>query len=382
MGNVIEKFEHIEGTRIAIKDAIIAKGVAVPSGTTFREYAEKVGLIPAKDDISGAGFLVRYIDFDGTVLKQQKVLSGQNATPPTPPTHEYLTFNKWKGASTGITYSKDIGAVYDTTDTNKTYVFITVNSIIGLSPTIKLNRSNTNLITIDWGDGQTSTNSTTGTITLNHTYSVSGDYVITIDCSAYIALGGGPANGGSLIVDTGNYTYAVTKLYIGSKASTNKQSFLNFKNLEVVSTGLSTGSILGVSCFENCFSLRCFIEGYDFTGYDGSCFKSCYSLTTLIVGVNFIPDSMCMNNYSLTKIILSVAYDIGINSFSGCYAIKDYLILALMPPSPASLANINAFTSISPLAKIYVPDEYVDAYKAATNWVTYANYIYPLSTRP
>jgi hypothetical protein len=34
------------------------------------------------------------------------------------------------------------------------------------------------------------------------------------------------------------------------------------------------------------------------------------------------------------------------------------------------------------ITKIYVPDASVAAYKAATNWVSYANYIYPLSTRP
>ena len=50
--------------------------------------------------------------------------------------------------------------------------------------------------------------------------------------------------------------------------------------------------------------------------------------------------------------------------------------------TPPTLANINAFNGINSICKIYVLDEAVSAYKAATNWSTYANYIYPMSTLP
>lgn len=46
MGTTTEKLTYLQGTKDAIKNAIVAKGVAVPEGTTFREYAEKVGEIP------------------------------------------------------------------------------------------------------------------------------------------------------------------------------------------------------------------------------------------------------------------------------------------------------------------------------------------------
>jgi hypothetical protein len=47
--------------------------------------------------------------------------------------------------------------------------------------------------------------------------------------------------------------------------------------------------------------------------------------------------------------------------------------------TPPTLANTNAFSNINSICKIYVPDESVEVYKSATNWVTYADYIYPMS---
>lgn len=45
MGTTTEKLTYLQGTKDAIKNAIVAKGVAVPEGTTFRGYAEKIGEI-------------------------------------------------------------------------------------------------------------------------------------------------------------------------------------------------------------------------------------------------------------------------------------------------------------------------------------------------
>lgn len=46
MGTTTEKLTYLQGTKDAIKNAIVAKGVEVPEGTTFRGYAEKVWEIP------------------------------------------------------------------------------------------------------------------------------------------------------------------------------------------------------------------------------------------------------------------------------------------------------------------------------------------------
>ena len=45
MGTTADKLEYLDGTKSAIKQAIVNKGVAVPDGTTFRQYAEKINNI-------------------------------------------------------------------------------------------------------------------------------------------------------------------------------------------------------------------------------------------------------------------------------------------------------------------------------------------------
>ena len=42
MGTTAEKLAYLEETKTAIKDAIVAKGVEVPEGTTFRQYADLI----------------------------------------------------------------------------------------------------------------------------------------------------------------------------------------------------------------------------------------------------------------------------------------------------------------------------------------------------
>lgn len=56
MGTTTEKLTYLQGTKDTIKNAIEAKGVEVPEGTTFRGYAEKVG------EISGIKIAILEID--------------------------------------------------------------------------------------------------------------------------------------------------------------------------------------------------------------------------------------------------------------------------------------------------------------------------------
>lgn len=42
MGTTAEKLAYLDATKTAIKNAIVAKGVEVPEGTTFRQYANLI----------------------------------------------------------------------------------------------------------------------------------------------------------------------------------------------------------------------------------------------------------------------------------------------------------------------------------------------------
>lgn len=55
MGTTADKLAYLNGTKTAIKNAIVAKGVAVPDGTTFRGYADKIGSIVKVPSLSNAG---------------------------------------------------------------------------------------------------------------------------------------------------------------------------------------------------------------------------------------------------------------------------------------------------------------------------------------
>lgn len=55
MGTTADKLAYLNDTKTAIKNAIVAKGVAVPDDTTFRQYAEKIGDIIDVPDLSNPG---------------------------------------------------------------------------------------------------------------------------------------------------------------------------------------------------------------------------------------------------------------------------------------------------------------------------------------
>lgn len=87
-------------------------------------------------------------------------------------------------------------------------------------------------------------------------------------------------------------------------------------------------------------------------------------------------DSVANSSSRLTKVILpDTITSIGWDAFAGCKSLKTFIVLA---STPASLKS-NTFNSTNSTFIIYVPDESVEAYKTATNWVAYANRILPLS---
>ena len=107
----------------------------------------------------------------------------------------------------------------------------------------------------------------------------------------------------------------------------------------------------------------------------------------------------------LTTVSLPAVTSIGSSAFNGCSALKaaDFpaatdisgtyafqncsalTSLTLSKNQVATLSNTSAFTG-TPIASgtgyVYVPDDLVGQYKAATNWATYANQIRPISQKP
>lgn len=395
-------------------------------------------------------YLVRYIDIDGTVLKEQWVNSGQNATPPTNPNIDsiYLTFNQWNKASTNITNHKDIGALY-TTLNNKSYAFISLTTASGVSPIVYLNKTDASTLTIDWGDGNQTTHTEVGNFNTSHTYSTTGNYVI----SMWISSGTGNytfGNGSNTTMIFGSSTYKtiLTKLYIGTNVVTlGTYSFNESFSLEVISipstlitlgsysfrynykltgcilnenitvipgsfllycTSLKnivfpssvssmgtyalqycklltylilpsvSGTSLGSYTLQYCSGLSTLIWNSSILYSGTGALSDCTMLKTLIFPNGFLQYQGTNSYLTALNLVDFPATTNSISSFSFCYALNKVICRATTPPTLA----INSFQTqaTNSTFKIYVPDAQVNTYKAATNWSTYANYIYPLST--
>ena len=397
------------------------------------------------------GHFVRYISPFGDILKEEYVVDGGSSTPPTPPTYNLLTFAEWNNPTDNVTRDIEVGAIYNTTN-GKSYVFIEVNVLTGLSPTIYFNKSTTDLLTVDWGDGETSTTTGTGNLSIIKPNSyVAGNYTVTIECAGTHTLGWGTINQTLFGNYISSFVSSVRKIYLGSNTVSLNRFCQNYLNIEYItlSTGLTgpingffgcvslinlnfptslTGDILS-NAFPNCLALTSVSFPFGLTGGIGNfVFQQAYSLQRLVIPsgmIGVLPSQLCsnafslisvtltsnftsmssavvQNSYALTKLELSesIAGNFGSlsnlrsmksfkipigatalvnNCFSNWTAMEEYIFQSTVPPT---MASTNVFTGIPLICKIYVPDASVTNYKTATNWVIYADYIYPISTRP
>jgi hypothetical protein len=403
--------------------------------------------VPSAPPPSTGEFLVRFFDIDGTILKEERRNAGQDATAPPNPDYDptYLVFAEWNQAFTNVQHDIDVGAIYDTID-GKTYLFLRITDTTGLQPTLQLNKSTTDLMTINWGDTTTNTTTSSGNVNITKTaaYSAVGDYVVTIECAGLHRVN----TGGFLLGNNTTYSRSLIKAYLHENFRVDiTSSFQAHLSLSIVSIS-KLNSAIGISCFwqcqalihvnfpnlvtslntvlHNCFSLKSVSYPATITANTGSN-RSNYSLQKVVLPnvSGAISNTPFIANFSITKIVMGAITFLSDSSFQNLYAIRKYdcifnlatiplscftnnaslieieftnsltsigqaafqnntscLVYVFNSTTPPTLANINAFTGINAACKIYVPDASVAAYKAATNWATYANYIYPLSTKP
>jgi surface protein len=179
MGTIADKLTYLQGTKSAIKAAIEDKGVTVPTGTTFRDYADKIGEITS----GGADEWVRPSD--------------------------------WLAMPTiGASEQKIVGlfAVYDT-DAN--YVAF---------------RCQGNY-TVDWGDGTTTNHSSNTVAQKNYTYS-------SISSSTFSSRGYRQV----LITITPQAGQNLTYLNLSEIDSTNRRASIPWLDLQVNTPNITSQS--------------------------------------------------------------------------------------------------------------------------------------------
>lgn len=145
-------------------------------------------------------------------------------------------------------------------------------------------------------------------------------------------------------------------------------------------TGLTSCTIgsgvtrIGTQAFRHCPSLQSIDIPNSVTSIGNSAFTQCSSITSVTIGsgVTNIFRGVFSNCSSLISIdIPNSVTAIGVLAFGGCTSLTSITVNATTPPT---LSNSNAFNDTNN-CPIYVPSGSVNAYKAATNWSTYADRI-------
>ena len=264
-------------------------------------------------------YLVRFIDFDGAMLKEQWVNHGQAATAPTPPIHDLLTFDEWNNDYDNITHDLDVGATYYTTD-GKTYLFMRFTNTTGLQPTIYLNKADTSLMTITWGDGTSQTTSASGNVVIIKTdpYAAIGDYTITIECvgnwSFYTYI----------FSNNAAYNSCLLRCYLGDTVtSIGTYAFRECYSLTsiVIPDGVTS---IGGYVFRSCTSLTSIVIPHGVISIGTYAFRGCFSLTSIVIpdGVTSIGDYAFYQCHSLTSIVIpDGVISIGTYAFYQCYSL-------------------------------------------------------------
>jgi hypothetical protein len=108
-------------------------------------------------------------------------------------------------------------------------------------------------------------------------------------------------------------------------------------------------------------------------------FQNCYGISSISIpdSVTSLKSNVFQNCYGISSIsIPDSVTSIESNAFQNCYGISEYHFARTTPPT---LVSTSAFTGIVADCVMYVPysedHSILAAYKAASNWSTYANYM-------
>ena len=399
-------------------------------------FVTAIGNIQTGGATSGAPGDITFYDYDGTIVTSWTLAELATKTAlPDYPSHEGLTCQGWNWSLADLKTTNrkmNVGAMY-ITDDGKTRIYIRLEEgrtspMLGVCPN--------GTVTVDWGDGTTpdtltGTSTTTVKWTPNHAYAAPGEYVIklTVD-GTMVFYGSSSVNQYSAILryssgaDTRNYVYqsSVQKIELGNGiTSIGNYAFNNCYSLVSITIPDSITSI-GVTAFNNCYSLVSITIPDGITSIGVTAFNNCYSLVSITIpdSVTSIGNYVFENCRSLASITIpNSVTSIGNYVFENCYSfaqitipdsvtsIGNYafnncrsLASITIPNSVTSiggsvfyycysvafydfsnhtavptLSNTSAFSGIAADCQIRVPSSLVDAWKAATNWSTYASYI-------
>ena len=376
-------------------------------------FVTAIQAIQAGGSAPGTPGDITFYDYDGTIVTSWTLseLATKTALPDYP-SHNGLICQGWNWSLVDLKTTNrkmNVGAMY-ITDDGKTRIYIRLEEgrtspMLGCCPN--------GTVTVDWGDGTTpdtltGTSATTVKWTLTHNYAAPGDYIITLTVNGTVGFYSSTSSdqySGLLRYSSGAdgrnlvYLNSIKRIEIGDGVTSIEiYAFYGCYALASITIPDSVTSI-GNGAFYDCSALASITIPDSVTSIKSYAFYGCSALASIT-----IPDSVTsIGNYafygcsalasitipdSVTSIGNGAFYDcsalasitipdsvtsIGTNVFYGCKGIAfyDFTSHTTVP----TLASTNAFTGIPTDCQIRVPAALVDAWKAATNWSTYADYI-------
>lgn len=356
---------------------------------------------------------VNFMDYDGRLLYSYTVneFMALTALPPNP-TNEGLTAQGWNWSledakeQVAISNGLLIGQMYIPSDGN-THINISIPYSGRKVMLLRFGQTVTNGVIVNWGDGNVDTISETAVANHTHTYEKGGMYKITIEvssgqikwnssnnyfitgqlsssennsCRTYISsiyLGGGFTTFGSADNITGLQTVKIVTVPKGV-TSISIRGIAQNPSLQALVIP-NTATSIGEYTFQQNYAMKRISFSDSLVAYSTGTLKQTYSIESFYIhkDCTAIPNNMFYRSNALGKLVIpSTVTRIGTEAFYQCYALQE---LHLLPTTPPTLANTNAFTGVPSDCVFYVPysedHSILDAYKTATNWSTYASRI-------
>ena len=296
MGTISNKLTYLQGTKSAIKNAIVAKGVDVPTGTTFRDYATKIR------EISGGG---------GT---------------PTPVADEWVRPFEWLPLPDNIDGVEKVSILNAVFDTDSEFVTFVCQGAY----------------TVDWGDGVVEDYASG--VRAEHKY----DYSNVNLNSATVSKFGYKQCIITITPQAGNNLTIINFVYYHTSIGSAIAYDLTTGFLDVRINSLScTNLMIGVSTnyVKHTILEQCLIGELADTTLD-NLFCDCYSLQSVSIKdtsnvTSFM--NMHLNNYSLQKMPTYTFRSAGVNvnnMFYCCYSLIETYPLVITPATSSSVASM------------------------------------------
>lgn len=329
---------------------------------------------------------VNFFDYDGTLVASytKSEFLALNEMP-TNPSHTGLVAQGWNWS---LADAKEYVTNYGVLDIGQTYTTESGNSEFDVEVTAKTGLTVTcNMIgNKDWGDGVTSAGYT-------HTYSTAGKYTITCD---------GTSHNGSYIFASSSGTAPQYPIAVRMTKVANlpNYAFNNCYSLKYATISNDITS-LGSYVFNNCRSLRAVVLPSTITTMSNGNFSNCYCLERLCLSKNSLGGSatsyMCSYCYNLKRLVIppsainlygyflqncfdltrvvvpATVTTIANNTFSNSSGITEYDFRSYT--AVPTLSSAGAFSNISFICKMIVPDDLYNDWIAASNWSGMADYI-------